>query len=380
MRLMKKSWIALIVVVVAVALLLVVARRDGRVEPPDTADQPLKVGVVLPLTGPAAYVGTSVRNGMDLAAEQLNVKGRSITLIYEDSADETRHAVSAYRKLVSADRVPVVVCVSGGWKALIPLAEEDKRVLFLTAVSPAQVGAMSPWTFRFFLSADSDATLMARYAKETLNLETAALVYVNDEFGNSYREVFTRAFEGAGGRVVLAEGISPTQTDFRTSLTRIKGRNPDAVYLLAYGNNMALVPVQMRELGIEATLLSLGTIGQPDILRQAGEAAVGAYYTSTDFNTFAPQTPELEAFVEQYTARYQQPPVFFEVFGFDTVNLLAHAADSKNATPDAIRAGLLAIRDFNAASGDITFSGDGEANFPMRVYRVAPEGYGIPAN
>jgi branched-chain amino acid transport system substrate-binding protein len=222
--------------------------------------------------------------------------------------------------------------------------------------------------------------LMARYAKETLNLETAALVYVNDEFGNSYREVFTRAFEGAGGRVVLAEGISPTQTDFRTSLTRIKGRNPDAVYLLAYGNNMALVPVQMRELGIEATLLSLGTIGQPDILRQAGEAAVGAYYTSTDFNTFAPQTPELEAFVEQYTARYQQPPVFFEVFGFDTVNLLAHAADSKNATPDAIRAGLLAIRDFNAASGDITFSGDGEANFPMRVYRVAPEGYGIPAN
>jgi len=365
-----RTWLLVALIVVAAVVLAAVFLRS----PDGTTRSELKIGVILPLTGEAAYLGTSVRNGMELAApeaaKRLAEKGLTLSLVYEDSADQVKNAVSAYNKLVTVDRAEILVCVSGGWKALIPLADQQDRVLFCTVVSPSKVAAQSPWAFRFFISADSDASLMAEFAAKRLRLGEVAVLYVNDEFGNSYKEVFTKHFESVGGKVVSAEGFSPADTDFRPILTRIKGANPDAVYLLAYGNNMALAARQMRELGIDVPLLSIGTISQPDIMKQAGQAVEGAYYTTTRFNTFSPETPQLKRFVEAYTAKYQQPPVFFEVFGYDTVNLLAAAAAKAGPSPEAVRDALLALKGYKGAAGDISFSQEGEATFPVVVRQI----------
>jgi len=341
------------------------------------------IGVVLPLTGEAAYIGEMVKSGMELAfedmSEELAQREIDLTVVYEDSGNQPKNAVSAYQKLTAVDGADVVVCVSGGWKALVPLAERDEILLFCTVVSASEVATQSPWVFRFFLSADEDASLMARFAGSRLDAKRAAVLYVNDEFGASYRDVFSRTFEERGGEVVASEAFPLDASDFRTILGKLAAAEPDVIYLLAYGNNMALVPIQMQELGIDVQLLSLGTIGQPHIMAQAGESVVGAYYASTEFSTQAPNTPELRSFVEEYERQYGQTPVFFEVFGYDTAGLLMEAMSS-GLESCSIREGLLNIKSYPGAVGEVTFSEEGEATFPMRVYQIVSEGTIAPVD
>lgn len=357
------------VALVIIATVLVVVCR-----PQTPAVNEVRVGVILPLSGPAAYLGTAVKNGMDLALPTARTKlaerKQEVSVVYEDSADQVKDAVSAYNKLTSIDRCNVIVCVSAGWKALIPLADKHQKVLFCTAVSPSKVASQSPWAFRFFTTADLDAALMARFADKHLKLTQVAVVYVNDEFGNSYRDVFADHFTRGGGQIVAAEGVSPAETDFKPVLTRVKATAPEAVYLLGYGSSMALAAKQMRALAITVPLLSIGTISQPDIMKQAGDAVEGTYYTTTQFNTFHPVTPQLTEFVDAYQKKYNQPPIFFEVFGYDSLNMLAAAASSGGTSAQAIRDGLLTLKDYPGAAGNITFSEDGEAVFPVVVRQI----------
>jgi branched-chain amino acid transport system substrate-binding protein len=334
----------------------------------------VEIGVILPLTGEAAYVGSSVRNGMELALAQENDKypGRKLkfSLIYEDSADRVETAVSAYTKLTTIDKVNTVVCVSSGWKAIIPLADKDEKVIFATAVSPSNVAAMSSWAFRFFISADSDATLMANFAVSHLKLSKVAILYVNDEFGNSYRDIFSKSFESKNGKIVDSEGFAQAETDFNPILTRVKSKNPEGIYILAYGNNMGLIPRQMKVLGLNIPILSIGTISQPDIMQQAGDSVEGAYYTTTRFNTFAPATPELKNFVDNYMKIYQKPPIFFEVFGYDTIKILSTVIAQYGTSAKDIRDGLLKLKNYNAAAGKVSISPEGEALFPVVVRQI----------
>ena len=156
---MKKIWLVVIVLVVILVTVLLLNRGDRK-------PSEFKIGVILPQTGYSAFIGESVRKGMDLALDiaDKTTTNSEINLIYEDSAGDTKQAVSAYHKLVEVDRVNVVVCVSSGAKALIPLSDRDKKVLFCTAVSGSDIAKGSPWCFRFFINADVDAKMMGEYA------------------------------------------------------------------------------------------------------------------------------------------------------------------------------------------------------------------------
>jgi branched-chain amino acid transport system substrate-binding protein len=337
------------------------------------------IGVILPLTGEAAYLGNSVKNGMDLAFNQsdstLESGGINVNLLYEDSRDKVADAVSAYTKLTTIDKAQIIVCVSAGWKALIPRASEDSVILLCTAVSPSKVASQSDWAFRFFVSADSDASLMARFAAEVLKINRAAVLFVNDEFGNSYSDVFANEFSSKGGHIVAAEAFSPAETSFKPLLARIRSQSPQALYFLAYGNNMALVPKQMAEMGLDWQILSIGTISQPDIMNDAGESINGAYYTSTEFNTFAPATPQLQEFVTAFSQTFGQPPVFFEVFGYDAVGILTQAISQHGGSAQSIREGLSGLTDYPGASGNISFDDEGEAIFPVVVRQIQDGSY-----
>src|ERR1035437_4224960 len=116
---MKKLLIALAAVTILVVTVLIVL-----VFRPSQPENSLRIGIILPLTGPSAFIGESTRKGLDLALEQHNAAGNHppIELLYEDSAGDVKQAVTAYNKLTAVHHVQAVVCVSTGAQALAPLA------------------------------------------------------------------------------------------------------------------------------------------------------------------------------------------------------------------------------------------------------------------
>jgi branched-chain amino acid transport system substrate-binding protein len=351
---------------------------------PDSERPVLRIGVILPLTGEASYIGDAIRNGMELARIEFDERSDSpppfdLRLHFVDTGGETGRVVTAYHDLVRTRNAQALIPVQHGIRALIPLVERDRRVLLATSVPDNDIVEQNPWTFRFFINAESDASTIAAYARQQLGLQRAATIYVNDDMGISYNDSFARHFTRLGGEIVHQETYSPATASFRTQVLRIQRAAPDAIYLIGYGRNMANIPIQLREAGVDATILSVGTISQPEIMEAGGSALDGIYYTTSEFFTFAPETEQLAAFVDRYQERHGEVPVFFEVFGYDAVRLLVMAAERRGVQADELRAGLTEIQGARMAVGEVRVDPQGDVQFPV-VVRTIRDGQWAPVN
>jgi branched-chain amino acid transport system substrate-binding protein len=133
---------------------------------------------------------------------------------------------------------------------------------------------------------------------------------------------------------------------------------------------MARIPLQMKDVRLNIPILSVGTISQPEVMKQAGSAVEGVVYTTCAFNTLAPDTPALREFVDKFTAKYKAPPIFFEVFGYDTFNLLWLAARRSGLGPDDVNRGLLSIQDVPMAAGNVSVRPNREVSFPVVLKQI----------
>ena len=366
------KYIAGIIIVAVVAIAGYMLLGPGADKAPEEAT--LRIGVILPMTGGSAYIGESIKKGMEIARqvyeEQTRPKPFKLDVEYVDSSGSASRVVTAYHNLVDIKGVQAIIAVQQGVKALIPMAARDKRVLLATSVPDNGITGQNHWTFRFFINAESDSSTIADYAYRKLGLRRAALIYVNDSMGTSYRDSFSHHFTKLGGKIVAEESFNPTDTTFRTQVLKIKEAHPDAVYIIGYGTSMANIPIQLREADVNATLLAVGTISQPEIMKAAGAAANGIYYTTSEFSTFAPKTPELKDFVNKYRARFGNVPVFFEVFGYDSLRLLLHVARLGGVTPEQMRHELFRVKDLPMAVGKVTVDPNGDVRFPVVVKRI----------
>ncbi len=172
------------------------------------------------------------------------------------------------------------------------------------------------------------------------------------------------------GEISSVQSFSHGETNFRSQLTKIKSYNPDGVYIIAYANTIALIPKQLRKLGIDCTILSTGTISQNFVVQQAPEAIEGTYYTTNAFNTFNPKTDEMKKFVTSFEDKYNTIPEYFEVFGYDSINLITKAIENQSYTKEGIKKGLLDIHGYQGIAGEININDDGEVNFPLIVAKV----------
>jgi branched-chain amino acid transport system substrate-binding protein len=366
---MKKVGIIIGIIVVVLVFVFTLTLTKKAPKPP----KEIKIGAILPLTGPASYMGEGLQKGMELAKEEINQKqlGFKLNIIYEDSKGEPQTGVSAYMKLKTQDKVQVIVAaLSTVVHPLIPLVDKDKIPLIATVVSEKGIGGINPWVFRFFTKAEDDARDMAEYVYKNLGIKKVAIIYVQDEFGISYVDVFKKTFKQLGGEIVACENFSPGETDFRTALSKIKPTNPEGLYILSYANNIGLIPRQARELGIKSVFFSTGIISQDFVIKQAGGAVEGTYFTTAGFDVSNPSTPELKHFVTSFKEKYNKAPVYWEVFGYDSVYLIAEAIKRGGGTSMGIQKGLKTIKDFKGAAGKITVSEKGEVNFPIVVKKI----------
>jgi len=355
--------------IVVIAVVIVVGIFVGLSREPEGQEQ-YKLGAILPLTGGAAMLGENVRNGIQLAVDEINagggINGRAIQVEFGDSKDEPKEGVSLMTRFTSVNKYPAVITAMTAITApLIPIAERSKTVVFATMVSSPTFADQSEYLFRCFTRAETEVPPLANIAYKRLGMHTIASLYVDDDFGRGYSERFRTEFEKLGGRIVEQIPFTRGGADFRNTITKLKTTDADGIYLVGYDKAMGLIPKQLREMGIEKPLIANASMATPEYIQIAGEAAEGIVLMNFAFSTRAPRTEEGKALVKKYEEKFGSTPLVLTVIGYDIVGLLAEAIKNKGYSSEGIRQGLLAIQDYEGVIGKLKVQPDGEVDVPL---------------
>ncbi len=318
----------------------------------------IKIGVILPLTGDAASYGVKLKNGIELAHNQNKSKDR-ISLIFEDSKMETRHAVSSYNKLKQVGcRIIIGPFSSSEVFAVGPLAVNDKVILLAPTASAPGIPQIGNYVFRLTPSDQYDGKVIATFIHDNLEINSAAVLYINNDYGIGSANAFIDSFERMGGKVTKKESYNDSQTDFRTILQRIKNSDANALVILGF-REMGFIIRQSKEIGMETQIVSSGLIENTEIIKIAGSAANGIFYSFPEFNLEAEKEGVIN-FVNAYKQLHGVGPDIFSAFGYDSYNILAFAIQNADFIQDQVIDFLSEVRDYNGITGTMTFDNDGD--------------------
>lgn len=331
------------------------------------------IGAVLPLTGSAAVWGINARRGIELALTELNAKKtptQRISVIYEDSRSDSQSAVSALRKLITADHVPAVVgdIASSSVLAMAPVAESSKVVLLSPGASNPKISDAGEFIFRNWQSDALEGRVDAEFAWTDRHWRRMATLYVGNAYGTGLNDEFTRAYHALGGIVVAEESFDQGATDLRAQITRLRQQHFDALYLPGYPPEMALALKEMAELRLAGSVLSVQAFDDPEIVARAGAAANGVLFS-------VPRPPDnadpvVANFRQNYRARYHVDPGVCSDTGYDAIRMMAAAVDHGARTGEQIRAYLTAVKDFPGAAGRTTFDQHGDVSRPFEFKQI----------
>ena len=322
----------------------------------------IKIGGLAPLTGDVSVYGVAVDNGVKMAVEEINadggVLGKQIEYIVYDEKGDATEAVNAYNKLVQSDNVVAIVgdVTSKPTLAVAQQAAKDKIPLITASGTAENITQAGENIFRACFIDPFQGELMASYASKKLEKKTAAIIYnISDDYSKGLYEAFEAVAGDLGIEVVQVEGYGKGTVDFKAQLTNIKSKNPDVIFLPVYYQDVALIAVQAKELGIEAQFLGAdgwdGVIGQVDESNM--DAVNGAYFCSQ----YSAQSddPNLQAFLSKYKETYGMDASQFAVLGYDAMKMLAQAISEAGSTDSAAITSAMAAIDFTGLTGHMTF-------------------------
>lgn len=238
----------------------------------------LKVGAILPLTGPLASIGEAMRQGINLAAlESVNIK---FEIDYEDDLTANRvKAVSAAKKLIDLNKVDVVLnAYASTVSAISPALKQSNTPCIVIWDSNSALTTLGNHVVGFGYSNELAGEDMAEFAFKQRKKETVAVIAFHDEWSEVIANAFVERFKKIGGEVVLNERVNSDTTDFKSLIARIKARNAGAIYLPLYGAGLSTAIKQARSLNYEGDLLTADSFGDYE-LKETGRAAEGLYAT-----------------------------------------------------------------------------------------------------
>jgi branched-chain amino acid transport system substrate-binding protein len=335
--------------------------------------EPVKVGVLLPYTGPFGLYGKPMEAALRQRIQQAGAKA-GVELIFEDEATDPKVAVTKVTKLLDQDGVSAVVCCATGAAtlAVAPILAERKVPQLGPIPNPSGLSKYSTAAVAAPTAAH-DAEALGRYAATTLGYKTAAIVASDFAYGQEVSASFKQGFEGQGGKV-QSTTMAPLGTqDFGSYLTKIG--SPDVVFGGFAGADAIGFVKQYRKFGVKTPLLGHGPLVTELVLNAIGPDGVGVgagfYYSSQLDND------ENKAFIAAMKANPKFVPSHFTAGAWATGSVLIDAVKraGAKATDGETLAQAIRATDIPAPWGELKFDPKtGYAIAPTYFYEVTQDG------
>jgi branched-chain amino acid transport system substrate-binding protein len=309
------------------------------VKPSFAAGEPLKIGLIIPLTGPFASTGKQIEAACRLYMQKNGdtVGGRKIELIVKDDtgvAPETTKRIA--QELIVQDKVKVLAGFGLTPLALAaaPIATQSKTPMIVMAAATSIITSKSPYIVRTGFTLPQVTWPIAEWAPK--NKIGSAVTIVSDYApGLDAEKTFVSRFGGAGGKVLESLRVPLRNPDYAPFLQRAKDAKPDALFVFVPSGEGSAVMKQFNDRGLKQAgirMIGTGDVVDDDLLESMGEVAVGVV-TSFHYSA-AHDSPENKAYVDAFMKANHFRPNFHSVGGYDGMHVIYEAAKKAGENAD----------------------------------------------
>lgn len=339
----------------------------------------IKIGGIAPTTGQVSVYGNAAVRGYQLAVDEYNEKGgvlgKQIELVVYDDKGDNNEAVNAYKKLVTSDKVDAIIggVISTNTLAVAPLAAREGIPMISPTGTADDITKAGENIFRSCFTDPFQGEIVAEFAIEDLEAKKAAILFDQEgDYGRGLADSFEKTFSEAGGEIVAKKGFNPNDKDYKSILTEIKSTNPDVIFIPAYYNAVSLVGNQIKEVGIDATLL--GGDGWDGVIEIDSAAVEGGYFAN-HYATDDPN-PVVQNFIESYKAKYDgESPKSFAALGYDAAVTLFEAMEKAGTTDKEKVVEAIKATDLELVSGKTKFDEVGNPIKEVSIIQVVDGQY-----
>ena len=369
----------------AVALTLTACEKkpaEGPQPGPGTAaGEVILFGHVASMTGNEATFGDSSDKAIRLAIDEVNaaggVKGRQLAVKTYDDQGKPEEASVAATRLIVQDKVAVLLgeVASSRSLAMAPIADAKGVPMVSPSSTNPKVtvddeGKVRPFVFRVCFIDPFQGTVMARFAREKMNVQKVAILRdIKNAYSVGLADYFLSTFKELGGTIVDDQSYKAGDPDFKAQLTAIKGKGPEAIYVPGYYTDVGLIARQARELGMKQPLMGGDGWDSAKLYEIGGKALDGSFFS----NHYSPDdpSPRIQEFVTKYKARHGAVPDSLAAQAYDAARIAVDAiARAPDLSGTAIRDALAATRGYPGVTGIITIDEQHNAVKPAVVLEV----------
>ncbi|MDR3348626.1 MAG: ABC transporter substrate-binding protein [Acidaminococcales bacterium] len=337
------------------------------------ADDAVKIGLAIPLTGSSAQDGETIKNGVQLAIDEVNgqggIKGKKVLLDVQDDKSDPKEAAIVANKLAGDKSVLAVVghFNSSATLAGAPIYNKAGLVEISPGSSSPAVTKAGDYTFRVITTDAFQADYVAKWAVKDLGYKKIAVIYENNDYGKGLADVFDEKAKGQGAAIVSSDSYLAGETkDFSAILTKIKAAGPDMLFIGGLYNETALIAKQAKNIGLNAPIMGVDAIYSNALIDLGGKSVEGVllpgfFHEGTD-------NPVAQKFIKAYKAKYKQDPATYAAYGYDAAKIVLDAIANAGTDRKAIRDYIAKVKGFQGATGINTFDENGDVmKDPLRL-------------
>jgi branched-chain amino acid transport system substrate-binding protein len=328
---------------------------------PPALAQDVEIGIVAPISGPAATYGKDLMNGVNLAVEEINaaggVGGRKLVAIVGDDRASPKDAANVAQTFVSDPKVLAIIggVTSTATFGAAPVAQKGKLPFVMTLASHPDLTKEGNYIFRNSVTQEQEGPALARMVLTCLAPKTVAIMYLNNDWGLSMTAEFKKALDPAKVKVVAEESYDPGENiDYSAKLAKIRAANPDVVWFGSQYNDLALILKQAQRVNLAGKPFVASTAANSPGLIEVAGAAANNLYLHAPFSTASPD-PNVKAFVQKFEARYKLTPGTVAAQTYEAVHIVAREIAGGAQTREALQKALASMKPYAGLGGTISF-------------------------
>jgi len=374
---MNKTTQIILWIVVAIIVIGGIWYGVGKKPTAPTTKEPIKIGVLVPLTGEAASWGQNSLAGITLATKEINdkggINGRKVEIIAEDDRCSAE-GVNAINKLINIDKVTGIlgpICSASAGPSL-PIAQNSGvPVVILTASAP-HLTKIGDYIFRVYPSDAFQGRVGADFIFNKLGKKKVAIIYVKNDWGEGIKEVFKTRFKELGGEIVYEGSVLQDQKDFRTEITKVKSSGAEALYFPVYMANGISAFKQFKEMALKIPVVGGDAFDGEEVVKS--DYSDGIIYTVPKINIpedFKSKIKSLAGF-ENLQVSIAAP------LGYDAARVLFLAIEKAGPDKQKIKEALKTTSYQGISNPLIEFDENGDLKNPALEVKIIKNKQSVP--